>query len=313
MQQNNLASIVIATFNRADLVGETLKSIQEQTYTNWECIIVDDGSTDNTEEVVLKFVSEDSRIKFYKRPSDRLKGPNSSRNYGIENSQGIYIMSLDSDDWLLADYLRQKIEVLDNDVSIDGVLSKSILVNGKKEVLKEEKRTFLTDNLLEDFISLKVSWYMHDIIWRKSFLKDKMLYNEKLLKMLDRDFHIRRLCENPKLYLVDEYLALYRIHNNSNSSNSDFKVAETRHNAIMSIIILLKKQKKLSKMSRFYFFKHQTQNLVVLYKNPNCIKLYLDLIKNTFVWDLNYLKWILKLSTGYLSFKLTNRGLRFIQ
>lgn len=309
---NNTVSIIVATYNRAHLISETLDSVRDQTYENWECIIVDDGSSDNTEEVVKKYAA-DTRIKFFKRPEERIKGPNSSRNYGIEKSSGEFIMSLDSDDWLLQDYLLKKMEVVKDRPDIDGVLSKTIMVNNEKEVIKKEHRTIITDNLLEDFISLKVSWYMHDILWRKDFLRDKILYNENLLKMLDRDFHIRRLIEEPKLFLVDDYLALYRIHENSNSSNSSCIVAESRHNAILQIINALEKEKKLSVTIKNYLFKHQVQNLIVLYKHPRCIQLYFNLINKTFNFSMLYWKWLLKFSIGYISFKLTNRGLRFIQ
>ncbi|WP_264553466.1 glycosyltransferase family 2 protein [Flavobacterium sp. N2038] len=312
MGHKNLVSIVIATYNRANLIAETLESVLAQTYENWECIIVDDGSSDNTEEVVAKYTT-DERIRFFKRPEERIKGPNASRNYGIENSFGEFIMSLDSDDWILSDYLQKKIEIFQNQPEVDGVLSKTIMVNNEKEIIKKELRTKITNNLLEDFISLNISWYMHDILWRRSFLQDKILYNERLLKMLDRDFHIRRLIEEPNLFLVDEYLALYRIHENSNSSNSDYNVAESRHKAILQIVGALKKENKLSDRIKFYLFKHQVQNLIVLYKHPKCIELYLNLIGKTFNFSLEYLKWLLKFSIGYVSFKLTKRGLRFIQ
>jgi len=311
--QNNTVSIIIATFNRADLIRETIESVIEQTYSDWECIIVDDGSSDNTEEVVNKFIEIDKRIQFYHRPTSRPKGPNTSRNYGIEKSTGSYILSLDSDDWLLANHLEIKIRAINANPDAVGVLSKTIMVDNNKKEIKKETRTFLTDNLLEDFVSLKISWYMHDIIWRRSFLEGKMLYNDKLLKMLDRDFHIRRLAEEPNLVLVDDYLALYRIHENSNSSNSDYKVAESRHNAIIHILDSLKDEKKLSNKIMFFLFKHQVQNLVVLYKHPKCISLYLNLITKTFNFSSIYLKWLSKLVMGYISFKLTNRGLRFIQ
>lgn len=311
--QNNTVSIIIATFNRADLIGEAIESILEQSYSDWECIIVDDGSSDNTEEVVSKFIERDKRIQFYHRHKNRPKGPNSSRNFGIEKSKGNYILSLDSDDWLLPSHLEKKMKALNANPDAVGVLSKTIMVDNNKKELKKETRTFLTDNLLEDFISLKISWYMHDIIWRRSFLDGKMLYNEKLLKMLDRDFHIRRLAENPNLILVDDYLALYRIHENSNSSNSDYKVAESRHNAIIHILDSLNQQKKLTSKIKFYLFKHQVQNLVVLHKHPKCIKLYLNIIAKTFNFSLDYIQWLFKLGLGYISFKLTNRGLRFVQ
>ncbi len=313
MNKINLISIVIATYNRADLIGETIESVQRQTYSNWECIIVDDGSFDNTREVVENYEKADPRIKYFMRPSEKPKGPNGSRNYGIENAKGAFIMSLDSDDLLLPQYLELKVAVLVANPLIDGVLSKTLMVFDDIKIIKKEMRTYLTDDMLIDFITLKISWYMHDILWRKSFLENKTLFNENLFKMLDRDFHIRRLSEHPKLKLVDDYLALYRIHPNSNSSNSDIAVAESRHNAIMLIIAQLKEKKLLTKVARFFFFKHQVQNLVVLYKNPRCVKLYYELINETFVWNKEYIKWVLKLLIGFFSFKFTGRGLRFVQ
>lgn len=313
MNKVDLISIVIATYNRAELIGETIESVQSQTYSNWECIIVDDGSLDNTKEVVKNYERADSRIKYINRPPEKPKGPNGSRNYGIENAKGVFIMSLDSDDLLLPQYLELKVAVLVANPLIDGVLSKTIMVSEDKKLIKKEMRTYLTDNLLIDFITLKISWYMHDILWRKSFLENKTLFNENLFKMLDRDFHIRRLAEYPKLVLVDDYLALYRIHPNSNSSNSDIAVAESRHNAIMLIIAQLKEKKLLTKVARFFFFKHQVQNLVVLHKNPRCVKMYYELINETFAWNKEYIKWVLKLLIGYFSYKFTGRGLRFVQ
>lgn len=308
-----LVSIVIPTFNRSVLIIETLNSVLKQTYINWECIIVDDGSTDDTGEVVNDFIKNDERMKFYKRPDDIPKGPNSSRNYGILMSHGDYIISLDSDDWLLENHLEEKIGVLRYNQNIDAVLSKTIMVNDDKKIIKKENRTTLSDNLIEDFITLKISWYMHDIMWKKAFLEGKMLYNEKLLKWLDRDFHIRRLIEKPNIYFVDEYLSLYRIHENSNSSNSNYKVLETRHNAVINILDLLKEKNVLSKSIKMFFFKFQVQNLVILYKSPNFFKMYIDLIKKTIHFNLKYFIWVGKLIIGYISYKLTGKGLRFTQ
>lgn len=308
-----LVSIVIPTFNRSVLIIETLNSVLKQTYINWECIIVDDGSTDDTGEVVNDFIKNDERMKFYRRPDNIPKGPNSSRNYGILMSHGDYIISLDSDDWLLENHLEEKIGVLRNNQNIDAVLSKTIMVNDDKKIIKKENRTTLSDNLIEDFITLKISWYMHDIMWKKAFLEGKMLYNEKLLKWLDRDFHIRRLIEKPNIYFVDEYLSLYRIHENSNSSNSNYKVLETRHNAVINILDLLKEKNVLSKSIKMFFFKFQVQNLVILYKSPNFFKMYIDLIKKTIHFNLKYFIWVGKLIIGYISYKLTGKGLRFTQ
>lgn len=313
MENQFLISIVIATYNRAHIIGETLESVLEQTYCGWECIVVDDGSIDATEDVVSMFIAKDSRIRYFSRPKELPKGPNSSRNYGIEKSVGNYIISLDSDDWILPNHLEEKIAVFKDNEAIDAVLSKTIIVNNRKELIKKEDRTKISNNLLEDFITLKISWYMHDIMWKKTFLSNKQLYNEKLLKWLDRDFHIRRLAESPKIYLIDEYLSLYRIHENSNSNNSDYKILESRHRAVIDIIGVLKEKRLLTPIIKLFFFKFQVQNLVVLYKSPRVFRMYSELIKKTFILNKNYFKWLLKLIVGYLAFKILGRGLKIIQ
>ena len=74
--ENKLISIIIPTYNRAHLIGETLNSLLAQTYKDWECIIVDDGSTDDTNNVVEEYVAQDNRFIFVYRPRDRRKGAN---------------------------------------------------------------------------------------------------------------------------------------------------------------------------------------------------------------------------------------------
>jgi len=313
INQENLISIIIATYNRGSIISETLDSVINQTYSNWECIIVDDGSDDSTQDVVLNYMHKDSRIKFFNRPKTMLKGPNSSRNFGILKASGKFIMSLDSDDWILNNHLEAKMDIFNSNPEIDAVLSKTIMVDNEKNEIQKEHRTYLTDNLLEDFITLKVSWYMHDLMWRKSFLENKILYNEKLLKWLDRDFHIRRLAEFPKIYLLDDFLSLYRIHINSNSSNSNYKVLETRHQAVLYIIDILTEKKIITPDIKLFFFKFQIQNLVVLYKSPDVFYLYKALIKKTFLFKSNYFFWMLKLIIGFFVFKLTGRGLIIIK
>src|SRR5690606_1544911 len=107
-----LVSIVIPTYNRAHFVGETLNSVLAQTHQNWECIIVDDGSTDNTEDVIKKFLEKDKRFQFYKRPDDRVKGPNACRNYGFEKTKGDYINFFDDDDLMVTNRVELQLKNL---------------------------------------------------------------------------------------------------------------------------------------------------------------------------------------------------------
>ena len=107
-----LISIIIPTFNRAHLIQETLNSVIAQLYSHWECIVVDDGSRDNTKQVVEGYAKKDERFKYFQRPLDRKKGASSSRNYGLEMAKGDYIQFLDSDDLLNERKFEEQLKVL---------------------------------------------------------------------------------------------------------------------------------------------------------------------------------------------------------
>lgn len=109
-----LISVIIPVFNRATIIGETLNSVLAQSYSYWECIIVDDGSTDQTETVVDNFVQSDSRFKFFKRPPERKKGASPCRNIGLEKAQGDLIQFLDSDDLLEKSKFEEQVKTLQN-------------------------------------------------------------------------------------------------------------------------------------------------------------------------------------------------------
>ena len=101
MNNASLVSIIIPCFNQGMYLSETIESVLSQTYRYWECIIINDGSADNTEEIALGYCNNDERIKYLKQDN---KGPCVARNYGISNAGGIYILPLDADDILGKDY-----------------------------------------------------------------------------------------------------------------------------------------------------------------------------------------------------------------
>lgn len=88
----------MATYNRAHFILETLLSIQKQTFLDWECLIVDDGGSDNTKEVITPILEQDSRFKYRKRPETYGKGLPGCRNYGLDLAKGEYIIFFDDDD-----------------------------------------------------------------------------------------------------------------------------------------------------------------------------------------------------------------------
>lgn len=102
-------SIIIPSYNRAKMIEDTVSSIQKQSFTDWECILVDDGSEDNTKDVVEKISKQDSRIKYVYQVN---KERSAARNNGINHSTGQYICFLDSDDSFLEDHLQSLFDTI---------------------------------------------------------------------------------------------------------------------------------------------------------------------------------------------------------
>ena len=102
-------SIIIPTFNSSKYLKATLDSVLSQTYANWECILIDDGSIDLTETISVNYQEKDNRFQLYKRPVDLPKGPSSARNYGVSKAKGDYLIFLDADDLLATTCLENRV------------------------------------------------------------------------------------------------------------------------------------------------------------------------------------------------------------
>ena len=104
-------SVIVPCFNQNKYIKETLNSLKASTYNDWECVIVNDGSTDNSEDIIFSCIENDNRFKYIKQKN---KGVGSARNLGISKSNGRYILCLDSDDKISNTYIERGIEYLDS-------------------------------------------------------------------------------------------------------------------------------------------------------------------------------------------------------
>lgn len=234
-----LVSIIIPTYNRAHLIGETLDSVLAQTYTNWECIIVDDWSTDITDEVVGEYVKNDNRFQYHYRPKDRVKGPNACRNYGFELSNGEYIKWFDSDDVMHSKLLEQQIASFGE--AIDCSVCKVAYYDFEKnETLKEN--SIYSNQLIEDYLVGRVTFYVSGPLWKKSFLKKQTeLFDEVIMNLDDWDFNLRMLYRKPNIIYINKPLIKYRIHQNSLSK----EIEKLNFNELKSEFLAREKQLKL--------------------------------------------------------------------
>ncbi|MFY0592610.1 glycosyltransferase family 2 protein [Roseivirga sp.] len=191
MSIHRTVSIVVPAFNREHLLPKTIKSVLNQSYDAWELIIVDDGSTDDTVNVIKGYASKDDRIIIKSR--DRLpKGAPTCRNIGMGMAKGDYLMYLDSDDTLEPYCLERRVRYMEKnshlDYSIWNVLS--VFKDGTTKVwndlnLKDDLKSFL----------LARGWQTSSSFFKRDFVKD-FEWDENACSWQDWEFHIRILLAN---------------------------------------------------------------------------------------------------------------------
>ncbi|MUL36512.1 glycosyltransferase family 2 protein [Gloeocapsopsis dulcis] len=203
IEQNYLSSskvsIVIPTKNRYLLLLETIKSIREQTYENWEVLVVDDGSTDETEAQMLALSQADSRIRFVKRSQGKPGAP-ASRNQGVAQASGDYIIFLDSDDCLAPHCLEKRVATMLDRPDLDfGVFACQVFCDQPgDEALLWNRETQEHEHDLDRFLSLDVPWQTTSPIWRKAALQKLGPWDESLIIWQDWEFHVRALVKGLK-------------------------------------------------------------------------------------------------------------------
>ncbi len=211
---DKLVSIIIPVYNRALLIGETLESILCQSYANWECLLIDDGSSDNTAQIVNDYVLRDSRFQYYFRPINRKKGANACRNIGFELSKGDYIQWFDSDDLMHKDKLKLKIECLDQS-KVDFVVCEGIEYKNTIDNVVHHWNEIQSNSVLLDHILGKVNFHTNGPLFKRSFLKNIPLFNESLQRKQEWEFYSRLLTLSTNYKPLNVPLYYFRVHNES--------------------------------------------------------------------------------------------------
>nr|WP_321228516.1 glycosyltransferase family A protein [uncultured Psychroserpens sp.] len=316
-----LVSIIIPTYNRAYLIGETLESIKLQTYKNWECIVVDDGSTDNTEGLLQEYIKKDTRFQYYLRPESKPKGANACRNFGFEKSKGEYINWFDSDDIMLPSKLEQQVKILSLNAQSPYCICQSLWYDKENEQelgLRSEK--IASTNRLEDYILYKIFWLTTAPLWTRDFIiQNKLSFDEQLHQSQEYDFHIKALNINENYSVLDVPLVIIIMHDGAISTNifdSDLKMES---NLRVKAKIVSHHLLKLSPTGRLKFL----EILTVLYKDLLNLKklnlaykvlpLLFKTIKQVEVSFMRKAVFCMQLILIYLSFKFIGRGYQILK
>ena len=244
-----LLSIIIPTYNRAHLIPDTLKSVQNQTYKNFECIVVDDHSQDNTEEIVKAFCDSDERFRFLKRPADRLKGANACRNFGFENSKGVYVNWLDSDDLITADHLERHAKQHEANQHIEASISNVGTFFNK---IGDHDELWLaakhTGDLVKDMLTLRVSWQTASVLWKKHELPAKP-FREDLTSSQEWTFHLLQVINGLEYSSFNDITVYVRRHEDRIGKDT----SEKKYRATFySRYIILKELRKKGKLEKSY-------------------------------------------------------------
>ncbi|NVN94417.1 MAG: glycosyltransferase family 2 protein [Bacteroidetes bacterium] len=217
-------SVIIPCYNQAHFLPETLNSILNQKYSDWECIIVNDGSPDNTEEIALEWISKDKRFKYLKKENG---GLSSARNIGLREAKGNFIQFLDSDDVIDSKKFEIQIKALqgtsENALSISDYFSSlenDLLSPHPKRYMSP---CFSTNFFLNELISnweIKLSIPPHCFLFKSDlFKKNNIFFNETLPNHEDWECWMNIFALKPEVKYINLKLVTYRIQSGGMCSN----------------------------------------------------------------------------------------------
>lgn len=321
MEQVPKISVVMSVYNGSNFLAQSIQAILEQTFRDFEFIIIDDASTDNTPDIIKKFADQDLRIRAFR--NEKNIGPAGfirNLNTGCKEAKGKYIARIDHDDISRKDRFQLQYDFLESnpDIFITGAALRKIDENGNDLGLMKAP---INDLEIRKTMPKKISLYHPVIMFRKEFYQD--FYREKMRYCEDYDFYFRIMTDNLKMANLDECLLEYRILQNSLSREQD-KVIKNLF--INQSKVFYEERLKKGKDSYDFF---DPNNFLNIYENPskelfakaiNVSKKYYDFIgfqklmskyKNLYGSDIFYIKNALLLTCGESMFykysKLINK------
>jgi glycosyltransferase involved in cell wall biosynthesis len=256
---NPKVTIIIATFNRAVYIGMTLDSILNQTYLNYEVIIVDDGSDDNTRDV-LEIYMQDSRFKSFKRPKEYPKGCPGSRNFGLTKAIGEFIWFFDDDDISHPNLLETCVSSLRNTEHDFCRFERTVFYDFEK--IKFDKSTksiieIVSKRNLKQLIIGELPFNSCQVIWRKASL-GKEYFRGDIIYADDWEFYSRLLSIGLKGVSIDKILLFARKHPDSAThkyKSGNKKILNSVILANFSVIDISIKEKIMDRQLFKFFYR----------------------------------------------------------
>lgn len=251
-------TIIMATYNRAHFIVETLHSIQQQTFGDWECLIIDDGGTDHTQEVLAPILEQDTRFQFLKRPDSYLKGLPGCRNYGLDLAKGDFVIFFDDDDVVHPMNLELCVKELKNK---DYFFCRYLRTVFTGEFKYNFDLTTTYDSFQigkEDVFSLinhELPFNSCAVMWRKNCFNENR-FVEHLMYAEEWELYSRMLSSGIVGISINKILFFGRKHPNSNTgefySHNPIR-KKSNNDAILLVIANLKEKQLLTDLILRYF------------------------------------------------------------
>lgn len=204
-------SVIIPCYNQGLFLEETLQSVLAQNFENWECILVNDGSEDNTEEISKSYSLKDSRFKYFYKENG---GLSTARNFGILKSTGDFILPLDSDDKIASDYISLAVAILESKPNVK-------VVYGRAEYFGKRKGEWVLEEYsFEKLLGTNLIYCSG--VYRRSDYDQTKGYNQNMkFGFEDWDFWISLLEDGGDVYQIDRVMFFYRIRHASMARSLD--------------------------------------------------------------------------------------------
>lgn len=218
MKQNEIRiSIIMANYNYEKYLSNAIESILNQTYTNWELIIIDDGSKDNSVNIIRKYCEKDSRIKFFQHENAINKGLKNTLLLGLEITSNEWVAFLESDDVLKPNYLEEKVKAIQNNPEAELIFNDIELFGDENEVRGYDNYLLTRQNILNnpkikynDLLTVNIiSTFSSVMIKKKALLTCD--FNSPMPQSLDY-YLWTQLYEKIKMIYISEKLTLWRKH-----------------------------------------------------------------------------------------------------
>lgn len=226
IETNSLVSIIVTCYNQSNYLEKAVNSVLAQTYSKLECIIVDDGSSDQTKDVAEGLVQQDSRVQYFYKPNG---GVSSARNFGLDKAQGDWLQFLDADDWLNSDKIRFQLSCVNPAIEADIILYSDyerVFLDAEQKIIDRRlnlvgaltREELITRLLIPDFLSSSPFPALQQCLLIKRSVANKKRFDQDLKALQDRDFALDLLIMNiPFIYtpIVGAYYTKHQ-HNRTN-------------------------------------------------------------------------------------------------